>query len=166
MVRKKIQKKTSSKKATQIPKPKHLHQWECPHENVFLLKPETILLSILVVLILLFSFATFEQSWIPTIIITLIFIMAFLFINYLFKKVYPVKEEYKLTSSGISINQKSGKKSKKVYIPYQEINQFKLDKFLHGGRIETKNKRHSLFFNTREEIEKLEKILLKKIKQF
>jgi len=164
MAKKRTQKKTVSRKASQTTKPKQLHQWICPHENVFLLKPETILLSILVVLILIFSFATFEQSWIPTIIITLIFIMAFLLINHLFKKVYPVKEEYKVTNSGISIHQKSGKKSKKVYIPYREINQFKLDKFLHGGRIETKNKRHSLFFNTREEIEKLEKILLKKIK--
>ena len=143
---------------------KHLHRWEVPHENVFLLKPETILLSILVVLILLFSFATFDQSWIPTILITIIFIVAFLFINFLFKKVYPVKEEYKLTTHGISIHQKSGKKSKKIYVPYREINQFKLDKFLHGGRIEAKGKRHSLFFNTREEIEKLEKILMKKLK--
>ena len=144
--------------------PKHLHRWGCPHENVFLLKPETILLSILVVLIVIFSFATFNQSWIPTIIITLIFILAFLFINFLFKKVYPVKEEYKLTTTGITIHKISGKKSNKIYVPYREINQFKLDKFLHGGRIEAKGKRHSLFFNTREEIEKLEKILMKKLK--
>ena len=143
---------------------KHLHRWVCPHENVFLLKPETILLSILVVLIVLFSFATFNQNWIPTIIITLIFILAFLFINFLFKKVYPVKEEYKMTATGITIHKKSGKKSNKIYVPYREINQFKLDKFLHGGRIETKNKKHALFFNTREEIEKLEKIFMRKLK--
>tara|TARA_Y100000310_G_C20641114_1_gene793945 strand:- start:825 stop:1307 length:483 start_codon:yes stop_codon:yes gene_type:complete len=159
MVKKKQVKRT--KKTTSS---RHLHQWVCPHENVFLLKPETILLSILLVLVLLFSFATFDQSWIPTIIITLIFVLSFLIINFLFKKVYPVKEHYRMTSSGMTIHRKSGKKSSKIYVPYREINQFKLDKFLHGGRIESKGKRHSLFFNTREEIEKLEKILLKKIK--
>ncbi len=143
----------------------HLHRWECPHEKVFLLKPETILLSILLVLVILFSFATFDQSWIPTIVVTLIFIVVFLGINFLFKRVYPVKEEYQLSAHGISIHQKAGKKSKKIYVPYREINQFKLDKFLHGGRIETKNKRHPLFFNTLGEIEKLEKVFLKKIKK-
>ena len=78
MAKKNIKKKATRKSKTSS---KHIHQWECPHENVFLLKPEVILLSILLVLVLVFSFATFDQSWIPTIIITLIFVLSFLLIN-------------------------------------------------------------------------------------
>ncbi|MFC1686916.1 hypothetical protein ACFL0E_00995 [Nanoarchaeota archaeon] len=145
-------------------KDKTLHKWEVPHEKHFLLKPEAILLAILVVFVFLFSFSSFDKKLFPTIVTVVSFIAVFFVINYLVRKLYPLKEKYHITSSGITIKSKSGKKETKVNIKFKNIMKFKLDKFFHGGRIETKDKRHSLYFNTKQEIEKLEKIFKKKIK--
>jgi len=144
-------------------KTKTLHQWECPHKEVFLLKPEAILLAVFVLLIFVFSFAVFNQRWLPAIILTLFFILIFSFITQLLRKFYPLKETYQITHSGISIKSQSPKKTTKINIKFKDIKNFKLDKFFHGGRIETKTKRHPLFFNAKEEILKLEKILKKKV---
>ncbi len=144
-------------------KDKILHKWEVPHEKHFLLKPEAILLAILIVFVFLFSFSSFDKKLFPTVITVASFIAIFFVINYLIRKLYPLKEHYHITSSGIKIKSKSGKKETKVNIKFKDIKKFKLDKFFHGGRIETKGKRHPLFFNTKQEIEKLEKILKKKI---
>lgn len=146
-------------------KKKLLHQWQCPGEGVFLLKPETILLSVLVLLIFVFSYLVFGQNLLAAFLATLLFIFLFLAVKYLIRKVYPIKESYHLTPAGLGIEKRVKNKATKHFIKYSEIKKFKLDKFFHGGRIETKSKRHPLFFNTRKEIEKLEEILSKKLKR-
>ncbi len=145
-------------------KAKTLHKWTCPHEKVFLLKAETILLAVLVLLIFVFSFTIFEKRRLPTALTTAFFIVVFILITYLLRKFYPIQETYQLTPSGISIHSQARKKTSKINIKYKDIKNFKLDKLFHGGRIETKTKRHPLYFNTKAEIEKLEAILKKKVK--
>ncbi|MFH1682344.1 MAG: hypothetical protein ABIA37_00965 [Candidatus Woesearchaeota archaeon] len=142
---------------------KTIHKWEVPAEGHFMFKAETVLLGVLVVLVFGFAYATFG-SWISTILITLLFIVIFLAVHRLTRKIYPMKEKYEVTSSGISIHSRSGKKSSKVQIKHKDIKRVKLDKFLHGGRIETKKGRHPLYFNTKKEVVKLEKVLKKKLK--
>lgn len=146
-------------------KAKTLHKWTCPHEKIFLLKPETILLGFMVFLVFIFSFIVLDQRWIPTITLTVLFILVFILVHRLFRHFYPIQETYHLSHSGIAIHRQAGKKASKTNIKYSQINEFKLDKTFHGGRIMTKSEKHPLYFNSKEEIEKLEKILKKKIKK-
>lgn len=143
---------------------KYLHKWVCPHEKSFMLKAETILLATLIFLVFIASFIIFEQNWINTIISTILFFLVFLFVHQVSKKIYPIQETYYVTNSGISIHSKAGKKATKKNIKFSQITNFKLDKFFHGGRIETKKQRHPIYFNTKKEIIKLENILKKKLK--
>ncbi|MBR9683864.1 hypothetical protein GOV03_04975 [Candidatus Woesearchaeota archaeon] len=144
---------------------KTLHQWTCPHEKVFLLRPETILLGVFVLLIFIFSYLVSDQMWIPAIILSIVFILIFIIVTHSLRILYPIQEKYHVTHSGISIHRKTKEKTSKVHIKYPEIKIFKLDKLFHGGRLETERKRHSICFNTKQEIEKLERILKKKIKK-
>lgn len=142
---------------------KILHQWECPKH--FLLKLETILLAVFVFLVFLFSFATFNQQWLPSIIATLFFLVVFFLVNHASKAIYPIKENYQLTHQGITIEKKIKDRLERYFIKYSNIKQFKLDKFVHGGRIDTKDHKHfPIFFNTLKEINKLEKVLKNKLK--
>lgn len=102
------------------------------------------------------------RSWILTVIASVLFIVLFLSVHLLNRKIYPLKEKYGLTSSGISIHSRSGKKISKMHIKHKDIKKVKLDRFMHGGRIETRKGRHPLYFNTQEEMATLEKALKKK----
>ena len=146
-------------------KKKTLHQWAVPHENIFLFKAETILLATFVFLIFIFSFAIFKQRWSLAFLATFLFILAFLLVNFLLRKIYPLKETYTLTPSHLLIHRQAGKKHSQTKIPYRDIKKYKIDKLFHGARLETRNKRIPLYFNHPREIEKLEKILQKKTKR-
>jgi|SRR3989339_1285922 len=146
-------------------KNKLLHQWECPHSSVYLLKLETVLLAFLVFLIYILSYLIFNQSWTLALIITLFFLIIFFGIKWVIRHFYPIKNQYQLKEKHLIIKRIVGKITEEVSIPYSEIKGFKLDKRWHGGRIHLKNQVLLLYFNSRDEVEKLEKILLQKIKK-
>jgi len=114
-------------KKTKTRKDKLLHKWKVPNEKTFLIKSEAMFLAIMVMVVFLFSFAVFEKQWIPTAISVVSFIVVFFLINYSFRKIYPLKEHYHLTSSGLSIRRKTGKKESKTHIKFKDIKNFKFD---------------------------------------
>lgn len=146
-------------------KERTLHKWVCPKKEVFLLKAETVLLVIFVFLIFIFSFVILDQKLFLAFLATLFFILLFFLINHFFRKTFPLQESYQVFSRGISLKRKAGQRVKKQFLAFSKIKSYKFDKFLHGGRLETKKGKVPLFFNTREEIDKLEQILKKKLKE-
>lgn len=141
-----------------------LHQWECPKDSQFLLKIETLLLAFLVFLVYLIAFFVFNQSWPLALMVTVVFILIFGIVHRISKKIYPIKHKYQIMDKHLAIKHQSGKKETNLLIPFSEIKKFKLDKFIHGGRIELKDKLIPIYFNSRQEVEKLEQILKQKIK--
>lgn len=152
-----VKKKTGKKKNV----PKHL-AWMYPLEDFVFMKIETLFVSIITALIFLLVFFGLEQNWVLAIIFTIIFLGMYLIVSFILQKYMLTKEHYKITPTHLEIHRKSRRKSKKFKISLKDIEHHKLDKTFLGGYIVTKeNKKHPLFFNTKQEIEAFEEAIKK-----
>jgi hypothetical protein len=146
---------------------KSLHKWQFPDKRVFLHRLEYTLLVLLTIIVLVFSFFIYGQQLFPTVIATLGFVLIYLLVAKIIKSWYTYEEHYHLTDNSLTITFKTkGKIKEKKKVNFKDIKRYKIDHFFKGGRIDThKGERHSLWFNTSAEINKLEKVLKKKIKK-
>jgi len=135
--------------------------WKFPEKKFFFLKIEVFFVALLALLVFVLSFFQFE-SWFYSIVFTLVFLLLYVLSSYLIQKWREVEERYTLTKSHLEIIRKKKNKVKKEKVFLKDIIHHKLDKFFLGGYLLTnKKKKHLLFFNTKEEIEKFENFLKK-----
>jgi len=140
--------------------------WKFPAKKIFFLKIETFFIAILAILVFFFTFAQFDQRWFYAVIFTIVFLGLYSLISYVIQKIRKIEERYQLSATHLEVVRKKKDKTKKEKVPIKSIKHHKLDKFFLGGYILThKGKKHPLFFNTKEEIEKFEKFIKKYMKK-
>jgi len=141
---------------------KHHLSWKFPENNFTLLRLEIIFLIMIAVIVFIFSYYDFDQRWYIALIFTLIFICVYFLISAIVQRIRLIEKVYTLTPTHLEIHHKHRFGGKKVKLPLSELKHHKLDKtFLGGYLITQKGERHSLFFNTKKEIERFEAFLRK-----
>ncbi len=139
--------------------------WKFPLKEVKFLRIEIFFLIILGILIFLYTAFQFERRLFSGLIFSLLFIIIYIFVAFGMKKMRKIEEHYKVSGRHLHITHKTRKKTGKVKIPLSSVSMHKFDRFFLGGYVVTiKNLKHVLYFNTRKEMEKFEKLLRKHLK--
>ena len=135
--------------------------WQFPLKQFFFLRIELVFLAVIGVLLFLISFFGSGNNFLAALLYTLVFLGLYLIVSYLVQKLRHVEEHYHLSSSHLHIVKKSNNKViKEVQLPLKTVKKHKLDKCFLGGYLVThKGKRHVLFFNTKQELEKFERLI-------
>ncbi len=140
--------------------------WKFPYKDFFFLKIETLTVAILALMTFIFSFYGNNESWFIATVFTIVFVGLYYAVSYGIQKFRQIEENYKITDKHFEVHRRSRKNVKKEKVLLKDITLHKLDKFFLGGYLLTKKrKKHLLFFNTKEELEKFEKHLLKHLKK-
>jgi nitrogen fixation/metabolism regulation signal transduction histidine kinase len=138
--------------------------WIFPLREFFVFKIETVMLVILSIIVFFLAFLQTDQRWFSATILTVIFIALYLSLSYFIQKFRQVEEKYHLTQTHLEVTRKSRTKTKKTKVALKDIKHHKLDKLFLGGYLVTKKgKKHLLFFNTKDEIEKFENFIKKSL---
>ena len=140
--------------------------WKFPEKHTAFLRIEIFFLVLLAILIFLYTAFQFEKKIFSGLAFALLFVIIYLFVSHLTKRVRKVEEIYKVIKSDLHITKKTKSATKKSKVSLKQISLHKLDKLFLGGYLVTKKgKKHVLFFNVKDEIEKFERLLLKHIKR-
>ncbi len=136
--------------------------WKFPLSNFVFLRIETVLVVLLTVGIFLL---TFQKGLFYAVISTLIFLGLYVLVSFLVQKVRKTEERYIITDADFQVTRKTRNKVKTEKVPLKEIKRHKLSKAFLGGYLLThQKKKHLVFFNTKEELSKLEEHLQKHYK--
>lgn len=149
---KRVQKK---KKLAKKSSPTNL-KWSFPKENVHLIRIETFVLTICSFFMFTFMFLQFDQRIFPATVLTLIFLGVFSCSLLLMKKLRNIKFSYQLKGNHLVILKTINGKKSKSEVKLKKINFSKFDRIFLGGYLLTDDKRHSIYFNNLEELDKLE----------
>jgi hypothetical protein len=134
--------------------------WKFPDKDFTLLRLELVFLAIIAAIVFIFAYYDFDQRWYLAILFTVIFISLYFFISAIVQKIRLVKEVYTLTPSHLEIHRQHRFGSVKHKVHFKDIKQHKLDHTFLGGYILThKGKKHSLFFNTKKEVQRFESFM-------
>ncbi len=158
--RKQVRKKASSKKrvAKKI-------SWKFPAEDLYFLRIELFFLTLVTVGVYLFVFFQMSRRVLPTVVITIGFVALYSILQHLMKHVRHVEEEYHIMGEHLHIKHRVNKKLIRHHkIHRKDIDIHKLDKAFLGAYVVVGGKRHTLFFNSKKELELLEKWIVKKRK--
>jgi hypothetical protein len=137
--------------------------WKFPAKDFIFHKIETVFVAFLLALI--FLIICFSNGCLQATLYTLLFLAIYLVVSYSLQRLRKVEEKYLLTKTHLHVTRKVNKKVKKHKVHLKDIKHHKLDKFFLGGYMLTyKKKKHLLFFNSRDEVEKFEKVLKKHLK--
>ena len=140
--------------------------WKFPQNKLVWLRLELLFLAILTIIVFIFSYYDFDQSWYFGLLFAVIFLAVYFGISALIQRIRLIQNVYTITPNQIEIHQQHRFGSKKHKIPFKELKHHKLDKTFLGGYLVThKGKRHSLFFNTRKEVERFESFVKKHLKK-
>ncbi|MBU0470705.1 MAG: hypothetical protein KKA62_02100 [Nanoarchaeota archaeon] len=138
--------------------------WKFPEKKFNLLKIEKVFLILLTVLVFVFSFLEVNRRWFLAVVYSLLFLGLYFLMSYLVQRIREVEEHYHLTPTHLHVERKKKGKVKKEKVALKDVEHHKLDKFFLGGYLlAKKKKKHLLFFNTKEELENVEKFLKKNI---
>ncbi len=141
----------------------HSLSWKFPGEKLFM-RIEIAFISLLAVIILILS-STHYRSVLIGLLFTLIFLVLYFLVAYITKHVYKVEQHYEINSSHLHLKKISRGKTTTQKVPIKHVRHHKLDKFFLGGYFLTKQgKKHVLFFNAKDEVERFEKFLKKHLK--
>lgn len=141
---------------------KHKLSWTFPKNNFSMLRLEIIFLVIIAIIVFIFSYYDFDRRWYIALVFSLIFVAIYFLVSSIVQRIRLIQKTYTLTSTHIEIHHQHRFGDKKQKIPLSEVKHHKLDKIFLGGYMVThKGKRHSLFFNTKKEIERFEAFLRK-----
>ena len=139
--------------------------WVFPLQEFFIFKVETVMLVILAIVVFFLAFLQTDQSWWSATLLTIAFIAFYLGLSYLIQKWRQVEEKYHLTPTHFEVTRKTRNKTKKSKVALKDVKHHKLDKLFLGGYLVTKKgKKHLLFFNTKDEIEKFEGFIKKSLR--
>ncbi len=135
--------------------------WKFPKESFILNSLERYVLVALCLVVFLFSWHE-TYSLFYAFIFTFIFLGMHLVFSYIIQIIRNVEEKYHLTKTHLHIVRKTRYSHKEEKIALKDIKHHKLDKRFLGGYLLTTKRKHLLFFNTKDEVEKVGKVLLKK----
>ncbi len=137
------------------------YHWQFPLKQFFFLRIELVFLAVIGVLLFLISFFGSGNNFLAALLYTLVFFALYLIVSYIVQRLRFVEEHYHLSSSHLHIVKKRNNKViKEVQVPLRTVKKHKLDRHFLGGYLVThKGKRHVLFFNTKKELEKFEKLI-------
>ncbi len=139
------------------------YSWKFP--QVTFLRIELLFILILSLLIFLVSLYQFDYQWIVALATTLIFIGMYLLIAHGAKAVHRVEDVYHLSKTHLEVHRTRKNKVTREKIPLKHIKHHKLDRFFLGGYLVTKQgKKHLLYFNTKKELKRFEKMVGKHLK--
>lgn len=134
--------------------------WKFPLQEFLILRIEALFVGILAVLVLIFSLYQFNGEWAVAVSFTAIFLALYVLLSYAIQKWRKVEEHYKVTGKHLEVVRSKRGTVKKEKAPLRDVVHHKLDKTFLGGYVLTKKgKKHLLFFNTKQELEKFEKFL-------
>ena len=140
--------------------------WKFPLQEFLVLRIEALFVGILAVLIFVLSLYRFNGEWAVAAGFTVLFLALYALLSYAIQKWRKVEEHYKVTKQHLEVVRKKRNVIKKEKAPLKEVAHHKLDKTFLGGYLLTrKGKKHLLFFNTREEVEKFEGFLKRHMKK-
>ncbi len=126
---------------------------------------EIVLVAFLALSVYLFAYLQSKGSWQLSTLFTILFLALYFLTSYGIQRWRRVEEHYKLTKKHLEVVRKKRSGTKKEKAPLKEIAHHKLDKTFLGGYLLTrKGKKHLLFFNTKDEVEKFESFLKKHMK--
>lgn len=145
---------------------KNTLSWKFPQKEFLVMRVEIVLIAFLALVVYLFAYLQSNgSSWLGTLFVVLFLALYFL-TSYGIQRWRQVEEHYKLTKKHLEVVRKKRGSMKKEKAPLKEIAHHKLDKTFLGGYLVTrKGKKHLLFFNTKEEVEKFESFLKKHMKK-
>jgi len=140
--------------------------WKFPQKEFLILKIEVLFIAVLAILIFIVSFVQYDRRWLPPVLFTILFLAIYVLISSLAQKWRAVEEQYHLTGNHLEVVRKKRTATKKEKALLKDIAHHKLDKFFLGGYLLTKKgRKHLLFFNTKQEVEKFESFLKKHLKR-
>ena len=127
---------------------------------------EIVLIAFLALLVYVVSYLQTRGSWVVATLFTALFLALYFLASYAIQRWRHVEEHYKLTKKHLEVVRMKRNGVKKEKAPLKEIAHHKLDKTFLGGYLLTrKGKKHLLFFNTKQEVEKFEGFLKKHMKR-
>ncbi len=139
------------------------YSWKFP--QVAFLRIEIAFVLILSLLIFFVSLYQFSYQWIVALATALIFLGMYLLIAHGAKAVHKVEDVYHLGKTHLEVHRTRRNKVTHARIPLRHIHHHKLDHFFLGGYLVTKQgKKHLLYFNTRKEMGRFEKMVQKLVK--
>src|SRR3989344_4664648 len=140
--------------------------WKFPKKEFLVLRVEIVLIAFLALVVYLFAYLQGKGSWLLGTLFTALFLALYFLTSYGIQRWRQVEEHYKVTKKHLEVVRKKRGSSKKEKAPLTEIAHHKLDKnFLGGYLLTRKGKKHLLFFNTKQEVEKFESFLKKHMKK-
>jgi len=127
---------------------------------------EIALIAVLALMVYLVAYLRSQGSWLIGTLFAALFLALYFLTSYGIQQWRQVEEQYKLTKKHLEVVRKNHNSVKREKAPLKEFSHHKLDKFFLGGYVMTKKgKKHLLFFNTKDEVEKFESFLKKHLKK-
>lgn len=140
--------------------------WKFPKKEFVVMRLEIVLIAFLALAVYLFAYLQSKGSWWLGTLFTALFLALYFLTSYGIQRWRQVEEHYKLTKKHLEVVRKKRGSQKKEKAPLKEVVHHKLDKTFLGGYVVTrKGKKHLLFFNTKEELEKFERFLAQHLKR-
>ena len=159
---KKVSKRTAKRPLKKVFSKKKFN-WKFPAEDLYFLRIELLFLSVVTIGVFLFMFFQLSNKVLPSLAITIGFVALYSIIQHLMKHVRHIEEEYEIMGNHLHIRRRVNNKLVKHHkVHINSIDHHKVDKTFLGAYIVVGGKRHSLFFNSKKEIEYLEKWLKKR----
>jgi len=138
--------------------------WKFPKKEFLFLRIEALFVIALAVLIYVVALYQFDGI-LTAIGFTIVYLALYAGLSYGIRKWRKAEEHYKLTKKHLEISHRKFDKVKKEKTPLKDVAHHKLDKTFLGGYVMTrKGKKHLLFFNTKQEVERFESFLKKHLK--
>ncbi len=140
--------------------------WKFPSKDFLVMRIEIALIAVLALMVYLVAYLRSQGSWLIGTLFAALFLALYFLTSYGIQQWRQVEEQYKLTKKHLEVVRKNHNSVKREKAPLKEFSHHKLDKFFLGGYVMTKKgKKHLLFFNTKDEVEKFESFLKKHLKK-
>ena len=140
--------------------------WKFPQKDFLVMRIEMVLIAFLSLAVYLFAYLQSQGSWLLGTLFTAFFLSLYFLASYAIQRWRQVEEHYKLTKKHLEVVRKKRGSMKKEKASLKDVAHHKLDKnFLGGYVITRKGKKHLLFFNSKQEVERFESFLKKHLKK-
>ncbi len=139
--------------------------WKFPVRKFLVLRIEAIFVGLLALLTFTLSLYQFKNNLLISAGFTLLFLALYGGLSFLIQNLRGVKEHYTVTPKHLEIMHHKKDKITTEKAPLKDFAKHKLDRTFLGGYVITrKGKKHLLFFNTKQELERFELFLKKHLK--
>ncbi|MEK6863496.1 MAG: hypothetical protein AABW53_02255 [Nanoarchaeota archaeon] len=143
---------------------RHL-SWKFPLQRFLVMRIEGLFLLILAMLIYFTLLYRYNKEVLVAVGFTALFLALYALLSFALQRWRNVEEHYKVTKNYLEVVRKKKNKTKKEKALLKDVVHHKLDKVFLGGYVVTKKgKKHLLFFNTKEEVERFENFLKRHLK--